>query len=234
MGINTRKEYALFPPKPKGRGFHSAIFYEGEIRRAARHAIDHPDRVEVLAILRAQADAVAALQDDSPTRAIEGEEEVREHGKAEHAVELVDTGGGKVGVPAHRVGKTQNHRGQGKRVDSQVEEGAAAEAPDLVEVGPNLLGRMQRLAPAAATQWAAMQDAAAADGIRLLIVSGYRSIDYQARLIRKKLNAGQSLSEILAVNAAPGYSEHHTGRAVDIATPGSRPRISASHDPGPG
>jgi D-alanyl-D-alanine carboxypeptidase len=25
------------------------------------------------------------------------------------------------------------------------------------------------------------------------------------------------------VNAAPGHSEHHTGRAVDIATPGSRP-----------
>ena len=56
-----------------------------------------------------------------------------------------------------------------------------------------------------------------------MIVSGYRSIDYQARLIRKKINAGQSVSEILAVNAAPGHSEHHTGRAIDIATPGSRP-----------
>ena len=97
------------------------------------------------------------------------------------------------------------------------------EAAELVEVGPNLLGRMQRLAPTAAAQWAAMRDAAAAAGIQLLIVSGYRSFDYQARLIRKKLNAGQSLAEILAVNAAPGYSEHHTGRAVDIATPGSRP-----------
>jgi D-alanyl-D-alanine carboxypeptidase len=82
---------------------------------------------------------------------------------------------------------------------------------------------MQRLTPEAARQWAAMQAAAAADGITLLIVSGYRSIDYQARLIRKKLNAGQSLSEILEVNAAPGHSEHHTGRAIDIASPGSRP-----------
>ena len=25
------------------------------------------------------------------------------------------------------------------------------------------------------------------------------------------------------MNAAPGYSQHHTGCAVDIATPGSRP-----------
>ncbi|HSG96529.1 MAG TPA: M15 family metallopeptidase [Woeseiaceae bacterium] len=100
---------------------------------------------------------------------------------------------------------------------------AYEEAAELVEVGPNLVGRMQRLTPAAAAKWADMQAAAAADGITLLLVSGFRSIDYQARLIRKKINAGQSVSEILAVNAAPGHSEHHTGRAVDIATPGSRP-----------
>ncbi len=97
------------------------------------------------------------------------------------------------------------------------------EATELVEVGPNLVGRMQRLTPQTAASWAAMVDAAAADGIRLLIVSGFRSVDYQARLIRKKINAGQRVSDILKVNAAPGFSEHHTGRAVDIATPGSRP-----------
>ena len=100
---------------------------------------------------------------------------------------------------------------------------AFAEAEVLVDVGPNIVGRMQRLAPEAAMAWAAMRAAAAADGIALLLVSGFRSIDYQARLFRKKINAGQSLGEILAVNAAPGFSEHHTGRAVDVATPGSRP-----------
>ena len=82
---------------------------------------------------------------------------------------------------------------------------------------------MQRLTPEAAASWRAMQAAADEDGETLLLVSGYRSIDYQARLIRKKINAGQSVNEILAVNAAPGHSEHHTGRAIDIATPGSRP-----------
>lgn len=97
------------------------------------------------------------------------------------------------------------------------------EAAELVEVGPNLVGRMQRLTPATARAWSAMVDAAAADGITLMIVSGFRSVDYQARLIRKKLNAGQDIAEILEVNAAPGFSEHHTGRAVDIASPGSRP-----------
>jgi D-alanyl-D-alanine carboxypeptidase len=97
------------------------------------------------------------------------------------------------------------------------------EATDLVDVGPNLVGRVQSLTPATARQWAAMRAAAAEDGVVLLIVSGFRSFDYQARLIRKKINAGQSVSEILCVNAAPGFSEHHTGRAIDIASPGSRP-----------
>ena len=98
-----------------------------------------------------------------------------------------------------------------------------AEATELVDVGPNIVGKTQRLTPTTAAQWSAMQQAAAADGITLLLVSGFRSIDYQARLIRKKINAGQQLDQILSVNAAPGFSEHHTGRAIDIATPGSRP-----------
>jgi D-alanyl-D-alanine carboxypeptidase len=100
---------------------------------------------------------------------------------------------------------------------------AYEEAVDLVDVGPNLVGLMQRLTPETAAKWAEMVEAAAIDGVTLLIVSGFRGIDYQARLIRKKINAGQIVSDILQVNAAPGFSEHHTGRAVDIATPGSRP-----------
>jgi D-alanyl-D-alanine carboxypeptidase len=97
------------------------------------------------------------------------------------------------------------------------------EAVELVEAGPNLVGRMQRLTPGAAVSWQAMLTAARNEGITLLIVSGFRDFQYQASLIRKKINAGQSLSESLEVNAAPGFSEHHTGRAIDIASPGSRP-----------
>jgi D-alanyl-D-alanine carboxypeptidase len=104
------------------------------------------------------------------------------------------------------------------------------EATELEEVGPNLVGRMQRLTPGTARQWAAMQAAARADGVLLLIVSGFRSIEYQARLIRKKINAGQQVSDILEVNAAPGFSEHHTGRAIDIASPGSRPLTEEFED----
>ena len=97
------------------------------------------------------------------------------------------------------------------------------EAVELVDVGPNLVGRMQRLTPETAASWQEMLTAARAGGIILMIVSGFRNFEYQASLIRKKINAGQALGDILAVNAAPGFSEHHTGRAIDIASPGSRP-----------
>jgi D-alanyl-D-alanine carboxypeptidase len=97
------------------------------------------------------------------------------------------------------------------------------EATELVDIGPNLVGRMQRLTPDAASCWQRMVSAARTDGVTLLIVSGFRSFDYQAELIRNKLSAGQAIDDILKVSAAPGYSQHHTGEAVDIATPGSRP-----------
>jgi len=105
-----------------------------------------------------------------------------------------------------------------------------AEATSLVEVGPNLVGRMQRLTSAAAARWQRMVETAGNDGIRLLMVSGFRSFEYQAQLIRNKLAAGQQIGEILLVNAAPGFSQHHTGGAVDIATPGSRPLTEEFED----
>ena len=98
-----------------------------------------------------------------------------------------------------------------------------ADARELVDVGPNLVGRMQRLTPRAASSWQRMQSAARAEGVTLLIVSGFRSFEYQAELIRNKLGAGQLIDDILKVSAAPGYSQHHSGEAIDIATPGSRP-----------
>jgi zinc D-Ala-D-Ala carboxypeptidase len=97
------------------------------------------------------------------------------------------------------------------------------EAEALEDVEPNIIGKMQRLAPATARAWRLMKQAAARDGVELLMVSGFRSVLYQAELIRSKLAAGQRIDDILRVNAAPGFSEHHTGRAIDIATPGSRP-----------
>jgi D-alanyl-D-alanine carboxypeptidase len=48
------------------------------------------------------------------------------------------------------------------------------------------------------------------------IVSAFRSFDRQCEIIREKIAAGQTIEQILSASAPPGYSEHHTGRAVDI------------------
>ena len=94
------------------------------------------------------------------------------------------------------------------------------EAGRLVHSGKTPDGRAIRLSPRAASAWKRMQAAAARDGIELLPVSGFRSVRRQTKIIRAKLAAGRTLATILRVNAAPGYSEHHTGRALDIGTPG--------------
>lgn len=75
----------------------------------------------------------------------------------------------------------------------------------------------------AARAWAAMRSAALADGVVLDAISGYRSHDYQLGIFERKLARGQSVDEILTVNAAPGYSEHHSGRALDIGAPREPP-----------
>ena len=87
--------------------------------------------------------------------------------------------------------------------------------------------RPQRLTPEAFSAWTAMKSAAAADGVSLWLLSAYRSIDYQRQLIARKLAAGQTIDNILKVNAAPGFSEHHTGRAVDIGTADCEPLTEA-------
>jgi len=56
--------------------------------------------------------------------------------------------------------------------------------------------------------------------IALDIVSAFRSADYQLGIVRGKVERGLLMNEILRVSAAPGYSEHHSGRAVDLTTPG--------------
>ncbi|HDZ10342.1 M15 family metallopeptidase [Pseudohongiella sp.] len=98
-----------------------------------------------------------------------------------------------------------------------------AEPAQLVAAGPDMFGRSQQMTPATLAAWHAMRDRAAGDGVSLLLVSAYRAAAYQADVIRRKLDSGRTLDDILRVNAAPGYSEHHTGRALDIATPDSPP-----------
>ena len=89
-----------------------------------------------------------------------------------------------------------------------------------VETEPDVFGRMARMHPQTFLAWQTMRSAAQSEGITLQLVSAYRSVEYQTQLIKNKLAKGQTLAQILAVNALPGYSEHHSGYALDLGCPG--------------
>ena len=94
------------------------------------------------------------------------------------------------------------------------------EAEQLVSVGLDCNGREALLAPDAATAWARLRDAARCDGCDVLLVSAFRSYEYQVRLWERKLRAGETPAQIRRVLGVPGFSQHHTGCAIDVGTPG--------------
>ena len=101
------------------------------------------------------------------------------------------------------------------------------ECNDLIDAGEDIFNRPQRMASAALPHWQALLAQADRDGITLQLVSAFRSVKYQASLIAEKCEAGRSLEDVLKVNAAPGYSEHHAGTALDLSTPDTQPLSEA-------
>lgn len=64
-----------------------------------------------------------------------------------------------------------------------------------------------------------MQNDALKDGIKLEIISGFRSIEYQKTIFPCKFKGDPTEEEFIArlkYSAPAGFSEHHTGLAIDI------------------
>ncbi|WPF90407.1 M15 family metallopeptidase [Cyanobacterium aponinum UTEX 3222] len=108
-------------------------------------------------------------------------------------------------------------------------------SPDTVEIPENILGHLGyeqapmselksitadgriKLRTKAAEKFLEMQSDARRDGITLVAISGFRTIDDQEYLFFNiKEQRKQETSKRAEVSAPPGYSEHHTGYAVDI------------------
>ena len=85
---------------------------------------------------------------------------------------------------------------------------------NLVETEPDYYGRPQRLTQKTFDAWSKMKESAAKDNVVFFMVSAFRDPQYQHDLIARKIEQGISLQEILRVNAAPGFSEHHTGEPL--------------------
>lgn len=90
-----------------------------------------------------------------------------------------------------------------------------AEAPEseLMPVGDGSI----LLRQTAAEKFEAMVAAAKAEKINLTSLSGFRSIDEQEGVFFDvKAQRGENTATRAEVSAPPGYSEHHTGYAVDL------------------
>lgn len=104
-----------------------------------------------------------------------------------------------------------------------------AEPTWLAFAGLDRWRRALWLQPAAARAWISMRSDALRDDVLLDAISGYRSHDYQLGIFQRKLARGLSVDDILTVNAAPGFSEHHSGFALDIGT-GDEPPAEESFE----
>ena len=99
---------------------------------------------------------------------------------------------------------------------------AEVKPSELVAISPGI--ELQRDAAGALV---AMRSAAA-DGVALVVLSGYRSIALQKHLFFDVKSArNQTASERARVSAPPGFSEHATGFAIDLGD-GSQPGANLS------
>lgn len=94
------------------------------------------------------------------------------------------------------------------------------EAACLVTAEIGTDGQDYLMTPETANAWQTMKKTAQNEQVILEVVSSFRSIERQIAIIQNKLNRNMPIEKILTLSAPPGYSEHHTGRALDINTPG--------------
>jgi D-alanyl-D-alanine carboxypeptidase len=77
--------------------------------------------------------------------------------------------------------------------------------------------RFEKLSLEAALALMKLIYAARDDNTWIIPVSGFRSIDQQEKLYKAQIQRRGSETAAARISAPPGYSEHHTGYAVDLA-----------------
>ena len=90
---------------------------------------------------------------------------------------------------------------------------------DLVEVTEAGFESRDRVRTFVIADLAALRAAAEANGTPIVVISGYRSFDYQANLFADRTTeVGEEAASLRT--ARPGHSEHQLGTAVDVLDPG--------------
>lgn len=89
--------------------------------------------------------------------------------------------------------------------------------------------RFEYLHPEAALALMKMIYTARDEGVWLVPVSGFRTVEHQQELFEAQIQRRGSAKAAAKFSAPPGYSEHHTGFAVDL-TDGNFPKKDISVD----
>lgn len=88
--------------------------------------------------------------------------------------------------------------------------------PGIANLEPALLGALRQAATAAS-----------ADGVEILVTSGWRSLAYQQQLFRQAVAEYGSEAKAARWVAAPGASDHESGNAVDVGPSDATAWLSA-------
>jgi zinc D-Ala-D-Ala carboxypeptidase len=106
-----------------------------------------------------------------------------------------------------------------------------AEAPGsrLVSLSPPYFDRTESLVDVAAAAFGRMQADAAQAGVKLIPISGFRSVADQVKLFERQIKRRGSEENAARLSAPPGYSEHHTGYALDIGD-GNQPAADLKYE----
>lgn len=104
----------------------------------------------------------------------------------------------------------------GNKIDTTL----IADPVKLVKLPPELCYLDYKIYVRPETKEALMAMAAEAfkNNVHLQVKSGYRSARYQRTILRRKLAEGGNMKDLFKLIAPPGYSQHETGYALDMAT----------------
>lgn len=89
--------------------------------------------------------------------------------------------------------------------------------------------RFEKLSPEAALALMKLIYAARDEGVWIVPVSGFRNIADQEKLFERQIEKRGSPKAAAKLSAPPGYSEHHTGYAIDL-TDGNFPKRDITFD----
>lgn len=103
----------------------------------------------------------------------------------------------------------------GNKIDTAL----LADPAKLVKLPPQLCYNDYKIYVRTETKEALMAMAAEASksNIQLKVKSGFRSARYQRTILRRKLAEGGNMNDLFKLIAPPGYSQHETGYALDMA-----------------